>query len=324
MNLAPSLAGHSLLRWLRARARRSLATAGCLLAVVASRPAVADAPAVVASIAPVHSLVAAVMDGVGAPTLLMPAGASPHSYALRPSESRAIEHARVVFWVGPRLEIALARALAAGGDGRVDVALMEAEGVRPWPAREGGVWQAHGHAAEDHDHAGGAPDPHIWLDPDHARAMVAAVARVLADVDPGNGPRYRSNVMRLEARIEALRREVVEILAPVRDVPYVVFHDAYQGFERSFGMRAVGAVTVAPGRTPGARRVTEIRERIVTLGARCVFTEPQFAPRLVGTLVEGTGARVGVLDPVGVALEPGPELWFELMRGLAGALRACL
>jgi len=289
--------------------------------------AAAPPPRVVVSIAPVHGLVAAVMVGVGSAVLLLPAGASPHAHALRPSQLHELEHASLVIWVGEALEPYLARALAAPVSGRRALALMDAPQLRVWPARSGGL--LHGDAAPPPAQAAGRhahaqADPHLWLEPHNARAIVALAARELSAIDVANAQRYADNAAQATSRIDALEREIAARLRPLRDAPYVVFHDAYQGFEKSFGLNPVAVVTVVPGRAPGARRLAAIRERIVASGARCVFAEPQFEPRLIGTIIEGTGARSGVLDPQGAAITPGPDAWFELMRALSEGLYACL
>lgn len=309
------------------RFARILLVASSLLASQSTLSAAAAPPRVVVSIAPVHGLVAAVMAGVGAPALLLPAGASPHGHALRPSQLHELEHASLVIWVGEALEPYLARALAAPVGGRRALALMDSAQVRVWPARSGGL--LHGEAAPPSAyaaarHAHAHADPHLWLEPHNARAIVALAARELGAIDTANAQRYADNAAQVSVRIDALEREIAARLRSLRDAPYVVFHDAYQGFEKSFGLNPVAVVTVVPGRAPGARRLAAIRERIVASGARCVFAEPQFEPRLVGTIIEGTGARGGVLDPLGAGIAPGPDAWFELMRALADALHACL
>jgi len=294
-------------------------------------PAAADgaAPNVVASIAPVHALVAQVMAGVAAPRLLVTGGASPHAYALKPSDARAVAGARTVFWVGPELERFLVKplaALVAAGEVRV-VALARADGIRALPARETGTWAGadrdHDHGKGDAEHDRGA-DPHLWLDTVNAAAMVRAIVAALAAVDAGNAPRYRANGDTALADLGALDAELATMLAPVKRVPYLVFHDAYQYFERRYGLAAAGAVAVGAGRAPGARRISELRQTIVARKAACVFSEPQFEPALAETLIEGSGARLGTLDPLGAALKPGPGLYGELMRQLARSLIGCL
>jgi len=299
--------------------------AGVVVVAVAglvARPAAAagTAPTVVASIKPVHSLVAGVMEGVGTPALLVRGGASPHAYTLRPSEARALREAQVVFWVGPKLELFLRGPLAAlAGEARV-VALAEAPGVARLPQREGGVW---GHD-EDESHGPGAYNPHVWLDPRNAEAMVATIADVLAQADPPHAAAYRANAQHLRAGIAALDHELAKRLEPVRERPFLVFHDAYAYLEHRYGLHAVGAITVEPDQPPGARRVIELRERIRDAGAVCVFAEPQFQPHLVRILIEGSDIRAGVLDPLGADLPAGTALYFTLMRDLAKSLRTCL
>lgn len=312
-----------------------------LLAALFALPARAEPPSVVVSVKPIHSLVAGVMEGVGEPVLLVRGAASPHGYALRPSQARALSRARLVVWVGPGLETFLVHALETlGREARV-LTLAEAPGVRLLEARAGGTWELHrheeegearepepqGHEGAGETHAGhdhGNVDPHLWLDPENGRAIVRAVSAALQAVDPGNGAAYAANAARLDARLVTLGGRLEAELAPVREAPYVVFHDAYHYFEARFGLNAVGSVTVSPETPPGARRLAAIRERIETLGARCVFAEPQFKPALVRTVVEGTSARVGTLDPVGAALEPGPALYFELLEGLGDAFTGCM
>ena len=317
----------------RAASGGALRCAGLLLAALLPAllplPAAA-APRVVVTVKPLHALVAGVMAGIGEPELIIRGAGSPHSYTLKPSDARLLEGAQVVFRVGEPLDAFLTKPLAALGERARVVEAMRAPGVALLPGRAGGAWEPHeGHAGaaadgHGHGHAEAALDGHLWLDPANARAIVLMAADVLGQEDPGNQARYAGNAGRLVARIDALDAELRETLAPVRGVPYVVFHDAYQYFESRYGLRAVGSVAVSPERTAGARRVREIRERIRRLEARCVFSEPQFPSALLGALVEGTGARVGTLDPLGAALPAGPEAWFTLMRSLGASLAACL
>ena len=164
---------------------------------------------------------------------------------------------------------------------------------------------------------------HLWLDPENAAAMVAAMAEALSLVDPDRAGIYRENASGLQSRLRRLDAELAETLAPVSERGFVVFHDAWQYFDTRYGLRAVGSVTVDPERPPGAARLVEIRERLKEAKAECVFVEPQFEPRLIRALVAGTGAALGALDPLGATIEDGPELYFELMRFNAESFRAC-
>lgn len=307
--------------------RRLLAAA---IAVAIGGISPAAAVDVVATVKPVHSLVARVMAGIGEPALLMSGTASPHTWSLRPSDARRLQGADLVVWVGPTLETPLAKPLAALARDAKVMTLSETEGVRMLPAREGGPWGAgddHGHG---HGHSAGRKgeaeevDGHFWLDPRNTRAAVNAVAERLAAIDAANAGRYRANARAAAAELEALERELAERLAPVRGRPFLVFHDAYQYLERRYELNAVGAITVSPERKPGARRIQALRQQVRRSGAACVFREPQFDPGLVATVTEGTSAKAAVLDPLGAAIPEGPGFYPDLMRGLATALADCL
>jgi len=285
-------------------------------------------PNVVVSIKPLHSLVAGVMQGVGEPQLLIKGGGSPHGYVLRPSEARLLTDAQLVVWVGHQLEGFLEKPLSTLGAKARRLELAEELEAVLLPVREGGSWDAHAHGHEDHagQHEGehGEYNPHLWLDPLLAKQIVAKTAAVLAEIDPPHRQQYQQNANQLRARLDSLHAQLKTKLAPVQNVPYVVFHDAYQYFEVAYGLNAVGSITIDPERKPGARRIAEIREKIDKLQARCVFSEPQFEPKLVATVIEGTGARTGVLDPLGSELPAGRESYFLLLNALADNLVAGL
>jgi zinc transport system substrate-binding protein len=318
--------------------------------------ALSAVPEVVVSIKPVHSLAAGVMKGVGEPTLLIKGGASPHSYSLRPSEAASLQNADVVFWIGDELETFLDKPLQALPKHATVVALHEADGVTLLPFREGTEWEQHlagpmadpedhGHAEHSHhgdtdhhdeehtgthnaehtgEHAHGEKNMHIWLDPTNAQAMVHRIVAVLSERDSANAPRYRANGAALIDRLIEVDTAIDRDLAPIKSCPYIVFHDAYQYFETHYGLSPAGSISVDPDRKPGARRITEIRRKIGETGAVCVFSEPQFEPAIVKTVIAGTNAKTAVLDPLGAELAPGADAYFELMRGLATSLRGCL
>ena len=292
------------------------------------------APNVVASIKPVHSLVSAVMAGVGEPTLIVKGSASPHTYALRPSDAGALESADIVFWTGHGMELFLAEALETlAGDATV-VELAEAPGIALLPVREGGAFEAHedegheGETQEEHqEHAHeehGEGDMHFWLDPENAKLMVTHIATTLAETDPENATAYQANAEAELVKLDALEAELAITLAPVADKPFIVFHDAYQYFEARFDLNLAGSVTVTPDVMPGAARIDELKAKVAELGATCVFAEPNFEPTIISAISEGTAAKAGVLDPEGGALTEGVDLYPELLRGLATSLVDCL
>ena len=182
----------------------------------------------------------------------------------------------------------------------------------------------HGDHDGHDDHGHGEFDPHVWLDPVNAKAIVHEIEEALVKADPKHASTYEANAHKMMDKLDSLTAELREELEPVHEKGFIVFHDAYQYFEQRFDVAAVGSITVSPEVMPGAERVNELREKILELNATCVFSEPQFEPKLVETLVEGTGARTGVLDPLGATLAKGPDLYFQLIRNMASSLKKCL
>ncbi|MFU8778413.1 MAG: zinc ABC transporter substrate-binding protein [Roseovarius sp.] len=294
-----------------------------------------------------QSLVARVMQGAGVPNVLVRLGASPHGYAMRPSEAAALEAAHLVFWMGEGLTPWLEGAIdALAGEAHV-VELLGAAGSRVLPFREGVTFAEHadhgdaekgheGHAEEkaghddhadahdhDHDHAHDGADPHAWLDPANARAWLGLIAQELAERDPANAALYAANAAAGQAELTALAEEIVAQLDPVRERPFLVFHDAYQYFETAFDVTAAGAIALGDAAAPGPARIAALREMAEARGVTCVFSEPQFDPKLVET-VFGDVATHGVLDPMGSEVAMGPGLYPQMLRDMAGAMVACL
>ena len=463
---------------------------------------------VVASIKPVHSLVASVMQGVSEPSLLVKGAGSPHTYSLKPSQAKELQAADIVFWMSHDLEAFLENSIESIAKNAKAVSLMDSHGLIKLNFREGGAFDAHDHGHDDHgddkhddhghdkhddhghdkhaehgddkhddhghdkhaehgDHAfewagvfdlsagtyewsfakvGGEyadpamkmvilqagdieeseelaenlldaknleakenndslvakekayslnlddtrevtkfavkiskdgkyafftehmpfefeadehffkdsegknvepiaqipdvghhdehahhdehghdeVDPHVWLDPQNAKSLVHEIEEHLAKIDPSNAAKYEANAKAVMKKLDALTKEIEADLKPIRDRGYVVFHDAYQYFEKRFGVSAVGSITVSPEVLPGAERVSELRDKVKSLNASCVFSEPQFEPKLVKTITENTDAGTGVLDPLGANIKDGPELYFTLIRNMAKSLKDCL
>ena len=308
---------------------------------------------VVTSIKPVHSLVSGVMVGVGVPSLIIDGAGSPHTYSLKPSQAKQLQDAKLVFWMGDELETFLEGPIENIAQNATAIKLIDAHGLKKIKFREGGMFDDHGHDDhdehdhekhddhddekhakkehddhEDHDghddHGHGEFDPHVWLDPVNAKAIVHEIEEALVKADPEHASTYEANAHKMMDKIDSLTAELREELEPVHEKGFIVFHDAYQYFEQRFDMAAIGSITVSPEVMPGAERVSELREKISDSSATCVFSEPQFEPKLVGILVEGTGARTGVLDPLGATLAKGPDLYFQLIRNMASSLKKCL
>lgn len=312
--------------------------------------AYADTPQVAVDIAPVHSLVARVMDGVGTPDLIIQPGASPHEYSLRPSEAAALQNANLVFWIGPDLTPWLTDTIKTLAPDAAVTALMEEDGTIKLEFREGALFEAHAHeddddhvdeAHDDHDeearhddhddeetghegHGQGAHDPHAWLSPQNAMTWLNVIAGQLSAADPDNAGAYFTNAAAGRTEMEALIGEVIATLDPLRDGQFLVFHDAYQYFEMDFDFPASGAISIGDASDPSPARIAEIQDRIAEQGIDCVLAEPQFNPGLVATVLDGTEAGTGMLDPLGSDLEPGPALYSQLIRNLSTALAGCM
>ena len=318
-----------------------------LTTALSASPAFAEVPRVAVDIAPVHSLVTRVMDGVGAPNLVIQVGASPHEYNLRPSEAKALQDANLVFWIGSDLTPWLADAIQTLAPNASTTALLETDGTIELEFRESALFEAHAHDEhDDHDedkhadhddhgdhdedkhadhddHAHGAHDPHAWLSPQNAKTWLNVIASKLSAADPKNAGIYFSNAATGQTEIDALIAEVNVTLEPARGMNFIVFHDAYQYFENDFDFPASGAISIGDASDPSPARIQEIQGRISNEGIDCVLAEPQFNPGLVATVMDGSEAKTGILDPLGAGLEPGAKLYPELIRNLSKALTNC-
>ncbi|SHK88726.1 zinc transport system substrate-binding protein [Roseovarius marisflavi] len=292
--------------------------------------ALAEVPRVAVDVAPVHSLVARVMQGVGAPALIVRPGASPHGYAMRPSEATALEEADLVIWVGEALTPWLDGGIENLASRARVVELLGAEETRVLDLREGVVFgaaqdgetpAAHDHDHDHHDHEG--LDPHAWLDPENARRWLGLFADELAALDPEHAAQYAENAATAQAELDALMGAIKAELAPIKDARFLVYHDAYQYFEVWSGLAASGAIALGDAANPGPSRVAALRDMAREQNVACVFSEPQFDPKLV-TRVFGDVAGHGVLDPMASDHAPGPDLYPDLMRAMARALATCL
>lgn len=285
--------------------RRLLA---CLLIFFAG-PACAGE--VVVTIKPLHSLVAAVAQGSTiAPKLLVDGKASLHDFSLKPSQAVMLKHADIVFYMGDNFEQFLAKILPQLPQHTKRIAMENVRGMTLYPLRAG--------------EGTGPHDLHLWLSPENAKTMVTEIARVLSETYPAQQKIFEANAKKLEGKITALDNNLRPRMAKLAGKNFAVFHDAYQYFERYYGLSDVGAITLRPDAPPTANRLIGLRERIAQTHAACIFREPQFDARIVDNLMQGTGSKSAVLDPEGALIESGPDLYFTLMEHIAAGLETCL
>ncbi len=282
----------------------------------------ADAPRVATDIPPIHALVSDVMEGIATPDLVIRPGASPHGYAMRPSEAATLEKADVVIWVGDALTPWLHDTIATLNPDAPSVQLMDLPDTQNLPFREGVSFEHHDEE-EGHDHHETA-DPHVWLDPKNAIVWLQTIAETLAAHDPENAARYQENAQRAQVEIIATQAQINAILEGKRTTPFIVFHDAYQHFETRFGLAAAGAISLADATPPSPARISEIQHVLQDLNVRCVFSEPQYNSGLVTTVISNSGARVAQLDPLGVDLPQGVGMYPNLLLQMAKTIATCL
>jgi zinc transport system substrate-binding protein len=276
---------------------------------------------VVASIKPIHSLVAAVMGDIGTPHLLLEAPSSAHHFTLKPSQARSLQAADIVFWVGPTMEQPLTKALATLAPQAQTLPLIESAGLvlinfdKVTPAHE-----KHDEHAKHDDHL---INPHIWLDPQNAKIMLGVIAAHLAKADPENASTYAANADSMAARLAILETDITSQLASYSAAKFLVLHDAHVYFERRFGLRNYGAITTEPDVMPTASRVKALRDELREHRFDCIFTEPFLGQKAVALIAEGSKVSIGTLDPIASNLPAGAQLYPDLLMSYAKALQSC-
>ena len=312
---------------------------------------------VVATIKPIHSLASYLMDGVGKPDLIVDGYASPHGFALKPSHAKMIQNADIIFWVGEDIENFLEKPLKTIAKKADKIELMEIKGLTKLKFRERNIFDSHddhGHKKDDHDdhddhankeddhddhghdddhkedghddhghegHAHGEFDPHIWLDPMNAKIILSEMAEHLIENDKENESKYKKNLKNAHKDLDSLTKKVKSELN--KDFKSIVFHDAYQYFEKRFGVNILGAFTVNTDVMPGAEQLAEIREVIEHDKVSCVFSEPQFNPDIIKAVAKDTNIATGVIDPLGATLDPGKDLYFNLIGNMSKSFKGC-
>ena len=307
---------------------------------------------VVTSIKPIHSLASYLMDGIGKPELIVDGYASPHGFSMKPSHAKMLQNADLIFWVGEDLENFLEKPLKSIAKKAEKIELIEIKGLNVLKFRERNIFDEHDHRHDDHGkkeddhddhdhddhgkkeddhddhdhdghegHAHGEFDPHIWLDTMNAKAMLNEMAEHLIENDPKNEAKYKSN---LDKALKDIDKLTIEVMTELNNsVSSIVFHDAYQYFEKRFNVNVLGAFTVNTDVMPGAEQLAEIREIIEHDKVACVFSEPQFNPDIINAVAKDMKIKTGVLDPLGATLDSGKDLYFKLIRNMSASFKGC-
>lgn len=310
---------------------RYLLTTCAALMLFLSSNAQATAPSVVVDIAPLHSLVTQVMGEVGKPSLLIPAGASPHHYSLKPSDAQALENADVIFWIGERLSPWLKKAMVNLAGSATSVEVLYLEDTNTYSSRIGANFESKKPKKET-AHKGDIDkqddkkkmDPHAWLDPENAKLWIKTISETLSKKDPENAEIYSRNAAKATVSLDELIKATRTQIEALGNPQYIVFHDAYQYFEKRFEIPAAGSIKLGDAEDPSPARIKEIQETVNRLGVKCVFTEPQFNPGIIKTVFEATSvSTVGEMDPLGASLERGSNLYKDLIGGMVKSLSQC-
>ena len=290
---------------------------------------------VVTSIKPLHSLASYLMDGIGKPGLIVDGYASPHSFSMKPSHAKMLQNADIVFWVGEGMENFLKKPLSSIAKKAKKIELIEVKGLNILKFRERNIFEEHNHddhddhdhddhtkKEDDHDdHAHGDYDSHIWLDPMNAKVILNEMAEHLIENDTENASKYKNNLKKALKEIDTL---IIQVMTELnKSVSSIVFHDAYQYFEQRFNVNILGAFTVNPDVMPGAEQLAEIREIIEHDKVACVFSEPQFNPNIINAVAKDMKIKTGVLDPLGATLDPGKNLYFDLIKNMSLSFKDC-
>ncbi|MDA7713285.1 zinc ABC transporter substrate-binding protein [Candidatus Pelagibacter sp.] len=302
---------------------------------------------VVTSIKPIHSLASYLMDGVGKPDLIVDGFNSPHGFSMKPSHAKMLQNADLIFWIGEDLENFLEKPLNSIAKKAEKIELIKIKGLNVLKFRERNIFDEHDHddhakkeddhadhdghakkkkdAHDDHDdhegHGHGEYDPHIWLDPINAKVILKEMTEHLIENDSKNASTYKSNLDKAFKDIDKLTMDVITELN--QSVASIVFHDAYQYFEKRFNVNILGAFTVNTDVMPGAEQLAEIREIIEHDKVSCVFSEPQFNPDIIKAVAKDMNIKTGVIDPLGATLDPGKDLYFDLISNMSSSFKGC-
>ena len=298
---------------------------------------------VVTSIKPIHSLASYLMDGVGKPDLIVDGFNSPHGFSMKPSHAKMLQNADLIFWIGEDLESFLEKPLNSIAKKAEKIELIEIKGLNVLKFRERNIFDEHDHDDhakkeddhddhdkkeddhEDHDghegHGHGEYDPHIWLDPINAKVILKEMTEHLIENDLKNASTYKSN---LDKALNDIDKLTIDVMTELNEsTSSIVFHDAYQYFEERFNVKILGAFTVNTDVMPGAEQLSEIREIIEHDKVKCIFSEPQFNPDIIKVVAKDMNIKTGVVDPLGATLNPGKDLYFDLIRNMSASFKGC-
>jgi len=294
-----------------------------LLLSALAGPAAAKAPVVIVTVRPLTALVAAVMQGIGTPTTLIPSDQRPETFTLHNEDVDTLRQADLVFWIGPSLEASLVQPFADLEIGARIAELDDTPGLLMFKRRRGGEWDAPPIVGQAATSAHGGADGHIWLDADNVKLLIGRIAGALIDVDFPDAEVYRSNAENLRKKVDALDRELADSLASLHDRPFLQIQDEFQYFEARYNLAGVGAVGLETGALPSSP-VKALAARVARLHVVCVVGEEPGDSVDLQAIETAAGVRTALIDPYGADYTESPDLYFETMRDVAAQFAHCL
>ena len=277
---------------------------------------------IVVSIKPLHSLVSAVTEGSNSVSLVIDGSMTPHNFALKPSHAKLLNNAKVFFYIDDEFESALKKTVRGLPKSIKVIRVSKIKKLKLFSTRADDNWEEDGH--DHHDHGHSSNDLHVWLDPNNAIEIIKSITKELSAIYPENINTYKKNAKNIIKEIKTTDLLIKSMLEPIRNKPYIVFHDAYQYFEKAYSLKSVGSILVDPELPASAQRIIKIRSKIKSLNAHCVFKEPQYRAKIVKTVIDGTTTKIGILDPLGADIKSGPDMYINLLKNIAENLNACL
>jgi zinc transport system substrate-binding protein len=292
---------------------------------------------IITTIKPIDSLVSAVVGDTGKTISLISSETSPHEFRLKPSDARALQNGNIIFYISPHLETSIVKVFETLPKNIKIINLMEETGIEHLSIRDNEAWELHDHhddekhddhdkhaQKDEHDDHKSKDDVHIWLDPENAIKIIKKVNTELSFFFPENAKIYDENATKIINKIKSLKKQLKKELLPIKEKPYIVFHDAYQYFEKTFGLNAVGSIALEDDIASSPKQISFIKNKIIKSKASCVFQEPQFDNKLVKTVIEGTQAKIGTLDPLGFGIKEKEDFYLQLLRNMSKNLKECL
>tara|TARA_B110000503_G_C7168361_1_gene423037 strand:- start:3219 stop:4175 length:957 start_codon:yes stop_codon:yes gene_type:complete len=292
---------------------------------------------IITTIKPIDSLVSAVVGDTGKTISLIPSETSPHEFRLKPSDARALQNGNIIFYISPHLETSIVKVFETLPKNIKIINLMEETGIEHLSIRDNEAWELHDHhddkkhddhdkhaQKDEHDDHKSKDDVHIWLDPENAIKIIKKVNTELSFFFPENAKIYDKNATKIINKIKSLKKQLKKELLPIKEKPYIVFHDAYQYFEKTFGLNAVGSIALEDDIASSPKQISFIKNKIIKSKASCIFQEPQFDNKLVKTVIEGTQAKIGTLDPLGFGIKEKEDFYLQLLRNMSKNLKECL